>query len=99
MKTALWLYLFLFIAFFDLHAQYPILTPFAISLGAAPTFIGWMMGIYSLTHLPGNLMAGPKVDKHGSRRYIMFSLTAARPDPDHSIVHPYTVGITFSACD
>ncbi|MEC0237594.1 MFS transporter [Paenibacillus kribbensis] len=77
MKTALWLYLFLFIAFFDLHAQYPILTPFAISLGAAPTFIGWMMGIYSLTHLPGNLMAGPMVDKHGSRRYIMFSLTAA----------------------
>ncbi|WP_018885624.1 MFS transporter [Paenibacillus massiliensis] len=77
MKTALWLYLFLFIAFFDLHAQYPILTPFAISLGAAPTFIGWMMGIYSLTHLPGNLLAGPGVDRHGSRRYIMFSLTAA----------------------
>ncbi|MFM9280465.1 MFS transporter [Paenibacillus jiagnxiensis] len=77
MKTALWLYLFLFIAFFDLHAQYPMLTPYAISLGAAPTFIGWMMGIYSLTHLPGNLLAGPGVDRHGSRRYIMMSLVAA----------------------
>ncbi|MDO7907082.1 MFS transporter [Paenibacillus sp. JX-17] len=77
MKTAIWLYLFLFIAFFDLHAQYPILTPFAVSLGAAPTFIGWMMGIYSLTHLPGNLLAGPRIDRNGSRRYIMFSLTAA----------------------
>ncbi|MDP4098415.1 MFS transporter [Paenibacillus sp. P96] len=77
MKTALWLYLFLFIAFFDLHAQYPMLTPYAVSLGAAPTFIGWMMGIYSLTHLPGNLLAGPGVDRHGSRRYIMLSLTAA----------------------
>lgn len=77
MKTALWLYLFLFIAFFDLHAQYPMLTPYAISLGAAPTFIGWMMGIYSLTHLPGNLLAGPGVDRHGGRRYIMMSLTAA----------------------
>ncbi|WP_342552716.1 MFS transporter [Paenibacillus sp. FSL R7-0652] len=77
MKTAIWLYLFLFLAVFDLHAQYPILTPFAISLGAAPTFIGWMMGIYSLTHLPGNLIAGTQIDKHGSRRYIVFSLVGA----------------------
>lgn len=77
MKTATWLYMFLFLAFFDLHAQYPVLTPFAISLGAAPTFIGWMMGIYALTHLPGNLIAGGLIDKHGSRRYIIFSLTAA----------------------
>lgn len=77
MKTALWLYLFLFLAFFDLHAQYPILTPFAISLGAGPAFIGWMMGMYSLTHLPGNLLAGVLVDRNGSRRYIVFALTVA----------------------
>lgn len=77
MKTALWLYLFLFLAFFDLHAQYPILTPFALSLGAGPAFIGWMMGMYSLTHLPGNLLAGVLIDRKGSRRYIVFSLTAA----------------------
>ncbi|MHA6533289.1 MFS transporter [Paenibacillus sp. BAC0078] len=77
MKTALWLYLFLFLAFFDLHAQYPILTPFALSLGAGPAFIGWMMGMYSLTHLPGNLLAGVLVDRNGSRRYIVFALTAA----------------------
>jgi MFS family permease len=76
-KTALWLYLFLFLAFFDLHAQYPILTPFALSLGAGPAFIGWMMGMYSLTHLPGNLLAGVLIDRKGSRRYIVFSLIAA----------------------
>ncbi|MFD1776022.1 MFS transporter [Paenibacillus rhizophilus] len=77
MKTALWLYLFLFLAYFDLHAQYPILTPFAISLGAGPAFIGWMMGMYSLTHLPGNLLAGVLIDRKGSRRYIVYSLVAA----------------------
>jgi len=76
-KTAVWLYLFLFIAFFDLHAQYPILTPFAISLGAAPSFIGLMMGMYSITHLPGNLIAGFGVDRYGSRLFIVFSLMAA----------------------
>ena len=67
----------MFLAFFDLHAQYPILTPFALSIGAAPTFIGWMMGIYALTHLPGNLIAGQGVDKHGSKGYMIFSLLAA----------------------
>ena len=35
------------------------------------------MGIYALTHLPGNLLAGNLIDRHGSRRYIIFSLTAA----------------------
>lgn len=77
MKIAFWLYFFMFLAFFDLHAQYPILTPFALSLGAAPTFIGWMMGIYALTHLPGNLLAGQGVDRHGSKRYMVFSLMGA----------------------
>lgn len=77
MKTAMWLYLFLFVAFFDLHAQYPMLTPFAVSLGAAPSFIGLVMGLYSLTHLPGNLIAGYGVDRFGSRLFIMASLSGA----------------------
>ena len=76
MKVAIGLYFFMFIAFFDLHAQYPILTPFALSLGAAPAFIGWMMGIYALTHIPGNILAGHGVDRHGSKRYVIFSLIA-----------------------
>ncbi|MVP01754.1 MFS transporter [Paenibacillus lutrae] len=77
MKTAIWLYFFMFVAFFDLHAQYPILTPFALSLGAAPSFIGLIMGMYSLTHLPGNLIAGFGVDKYGSKLFIVFSLIVA----------------------
>lgn len=77
MKTALWLYFFLFVAFFDLHAQYPILTPFAVSLGATPSFIGLIMGMYSITHLPGNLIAGYSVDRLGSRLFIIFSLLLA----------------------
>ncbi|MFS1514076.1 MFS transporter [Chengkuizengella sp. SCS-71B] len=77
MKTAIWLYLFMFIAFFDLHAQFPILSPFAISLGAAPSFIGLIMGIYSLTHIPGNILAGYGVDRYGSKYFIIFSLIIA----------------------
>jgi len=77
LRSVFWLYLFLFVAFFDLHAQYPILTPFAISLGAAPSFIGFMMGMYSFTHLPGNIIAGYGVDRFGSRIFIVLSLIGA----------------------
>lgn len=76
MKTAIWLYLFMFVAFFDLHAQYPILSPFAVSLGAAPSFIGLILGLYSITHLPGNLLAGIGVDRYGSKVFICTSLVA-----------------------
>lgn len=77
MKTAVWLYLFMFVAIFDLHAQYPILSPFAVSLGAAPSFIGLILGAYSITHLPGNLLAGYGVDRYGSKKFILFSLIVA----------------------
>jgi MFS family permease len=77
LRTALWLYFFTFIAIFDLHAQYPILSPFALSLGAAPSFIGFIMGVYSLTHLPGNFIAGVGVDRYGSRPFISISLFLA----------------------
>ncbi|MCP3774696.1 MFS transporter [Paenibacillus sp. MZ04-78.2] len=77
MKTAVWLYLFMFVAIFDLHAQYPILTPFAVSLGATPSFIGLILGVYSITHLPGNLIAGYGVDRYGSKGFIVFSLIVA----------------------
>jgi MFS family permease len=77
MKTAIWLYLFMFVAFFDLHAQYPILSPFALSLGAAPSFIGLILGMYSITHIPGNIIAGYAVDRYGSKRFIVLCLIAA----------------------
>ncbi|MDB5053953.1 MAG: transporter [Bacilli bacterium] len=77
MKTAIWLYLFMFVAFFDLHAQYPILSPFALSLGAAPSFIGLILGMYSITHIPGNIIAGYGVDRFGSKKFIVASLIMA----------------------
>lgn len=77
MRTIIWLYFFIFIAFFDLHAQYPVLTPFALSLGATPAFIGIIMGMYAITHLPGNILAGIGVDRYGSKHFIVFSLIIA----------------------
>ncbi len=77
MKTLMLLYLFLLIAFFDLHAQYPILSPFAVSLGATPAMIGLLLGAYAIAHIPGNLLAGRAVDRFGSRPFISVSLILA----------------------
>jgi MFS family permease len=68
------LYAMLFVAVFDLHAQYPMLTPFALSLGATPQLLGWMMGLYALTHIPGNAIAGTLIDRFGSKRFIVISV-------------------------
>lgn len=67
----------MFVAIFDLHAQYPVLSPFALSLGATPSFIGVMMGLYSATHIPGNILAGYGVDRYGSRIFIVCSMISA----------------------
>lgn len=77
MKTAVWIYIFMFVAIFDLHAQYPMLSPFALSLGAAPSFIGFIMGMYSITHIPGNLIAGYGIDRYGSKIFIVSSMFGA----------------------
>lgn len=77
MKTVMLLYLFLLIAFFDLHAQYPILSPFAVSLGATPVMIGLLLGAYAIAHIPGNLLAGRAIDRFGSRPFISISLILA----------------------
>jgi MFS family permease len=77
MKTVLSLYFFLFIACFDLHAQSAILSPFALALGATPAFIGILMGVYAVSHIPAQLIAGRLIDKHGSRLFIAASLSLA----------------------
>lgn len=77
MTQVLALYTLIFIAIFDLHAQYPMLSPFALSLGATPTWIGWIMGIYSLTHIPGHWVAGQAIDRYGGKRFIVGSLCVA----------------------
>ena len=74
MRAAIWLYLVLFVAFFDLHAQQPILSPFALALGASPTFIGLLLGLYALSHIPGEWLSGSVIQKRGSHIVIAFSL-------------------------
>ncbi len=59
------LYFIVFCAFFDTHAQMPILAPYTISLGATPFMLGVVVGTYSLFNLFGNYASGIIIDKKG----------------------------------
>jgi DHA1 family multidrug resistance protein-like MFS transporter len=59
-----------FIAFADNFAQFPILSPFAVSLGAGPVLAGAILAAYSATNLVGNLAVGPVLDRWAPLRLL-----------------------------
>lgn len=66
-STGMKLAILLFIAFFDNFTQIPMIAPYATSLGAGAVMAGWIVGIYSLTNMLGNIGAGWVLDKMGRR--------------------------------
>lgn len=61
----IYIYIIIFFAFFDLFAQLPLISPFAISLGATPFLAGLAVGMYSLSNTIGNVISGIFSDKKG----------------------------------
>ncbi|MGD8191656.1 MFS transporter [Brevibacillus ginsengisoli] len=58
------LFFILFLSSFDMHAQMPLLAPYAQSLGASAMLIGVLLSAYSSSNLVGNLIAGPILDRY-----------------------------------
>lgn len=57
----------LFLAFVDNFTQVPMIAPYATDLGATTVMAGWIVSIYSLTNLIGNIGAGWILDTFGRR--------------------------------
>ena len=53
------------VAFLDLFMQFPVIAPFARSLGASASMTGIIVAAYSLTNLGGNITAGFLLDRLG----------------------------------
>jgi MFS family permease len=66
--------LVIFVTFLDLFIQFPVVAPFARGLGATPYAVGWIVGVYSLTNLLGNLAAGFALDRWGRKRPVLCGL-------------------------
>lgn len=72
------LYFIIIVSFLDTFVQLPIITPYAIGMGATYTFAGIIVAVYSLTNMLGNIIGGHWIDQFGRKRiliYGMFSIT------------------------
>ncbi len=70
-------YLIVFFSFFDLFSQLPVMSPFALSLGASPFLIGLAVGMYSFSNTIGNIISGFMTDKRGPFVILIIGLFAA----------------------
>ena len=63
-----------FMVNFDSNAAIPIIANYSLDLGASVLFMGFIVGIYSMVHIPANLIFGRLVDKFGRNRLIAFGV-------------------------
>ncbi|CDZ98928.1 Tetracycline resistance protein, class C [Jeotgalicoccus saudimassiliensis] len=71
MKSKIILYLVIVICFLDLFIQLPIITPFALELGASEFMAGIVVAMYSLFNMAGNMAGGYMSDKFGRRNTLL----------------------------
>lgn len=68
-------YLIVFFAFIDLFAQLPVMSTYALSVGATAFVAGIVVGLYSFTNTFGNIFSGILTDRIGSFNMIVIGLT------------------------
>lgn len=54
-----------FLGFLDTHLLIPVIALYATELGASVAFIGLIIGLYSLTNTPANILFGRLIDRVG----------------------------------
>lgn len=70
----IFVYLIIFFSFFDLFSQLPVISPFAVSLGAPAFIVGLSVGIYSFANVFGNIISGILTDRKGPFYILLFGL-------------------------
>src|SRR5690606_38413532 len=67
-------YFLILLSFVDFFAQLPIMSLYALSIGATVSFAGFIVGAYSFSNLFSNVFSGFLVDKFGPKRMLSFGL-------------------------
>lgn len=68
------LYFMIMVAFLDTFVQLPIITPYALSLGATNLMTGAIIAVYSLSNMIGNIFAGHWIDRFGRKKLLLISM-------------------------
>lgn len=71
------LYFIIMVSFLDTFIQLPIITPYALQLGASNILAGGIVAIYSLTNMIGNIIGGHWIDRFGRKRMLFIGMFAA----------------------
>ncbi|MFC1872516.1 MFS transporter [Chloroflexota bacterium] len=66
----------IFVAFLDLFMQFPVIAPYARSLGSPSLMVGIIVATYSATNLIGNFGAGVILDRWGRKQPLLVGLLA-----------------------
>lgn len=70
------LFFVIIVSFLDTFIQLPIITPYAIELGASHFLAGSIVAIYSLTNMIGNIFGGDWIDRYGRKRMLFWGMFA-----------------------
>ncbi|MFS0574921.1 MFS transporter [Sporosarcina sp. 179-K 3D1 HS] len=70
-------YFIVFFSFFDLFSQLPVMSPFALSLGASSFLTGLAVGMYSFSNTIGNVISGFMTDRRGPFYILLIGLFAS----------------------
>lgn len=68
------LYVVIIVSFLDTFIQLPIITPYAIELGATHFLAGAIVAIYSLANMFGNIIGGHWIDEFGRKRMLLIGM-------------------------
>ncbi|ADH99408.1 MFS transporter [Salisediminibacterium selenitireducens] len=68
------LYFMIMVAFLDTFVQLPIITPYAVSLGASNVLTGAIIAVYSLANMVGNIFTGHWIDRFGRKKMLLISM-------------------------
>lgn len=68
------LFFLIIVSFLDTFIQLPIITPYALDLGASHLLAGAIVAVYSLTNMIGNIFGGHWIDRYGRKRMLLFGM-------------------------
>lgn len=70
------LYFIIIVSFLDTFIQLPIITPYALDLGASHLLTGGIVAVYSLTNMVGNIFGGHWIDQFGRKKMLFTGMAA-----------------------
>ncbi len=71
------LFVIIVVSFLDTFIQLPVITPYALELGASHLLAGAIVAVYSFTNMIGNIFGGHWIDRYGRKKMLITGMLLA----------------------